>query len=183
MIGRFAAFLIVLMPLSAAPAQTVPAAPDPAALDLARILLTRDETLYDDADLVRFQARIERELATTEGACDPFHSECRGAATIVAREFAPAYRLSERERTERITAYLIADTLRPDEMARIVLYLRGDEGSRLLDLLTRLRQPERTEQRRRELQRTLARTTSDPLAAARALFRQRTRNLPRALPR
>lgn len=179
MTGRLAALLFALLPLSAAPAQ--PAAPDPAALDLARILLAHDESLYDDADVVRFQARIERDLATLEGGCDPFSSECRGAATIVAREYAPAFRQSERARSEQIMAWLLADSLRGEEMARIAAFLRGEEGARFLDALTRLRQPERTQERRRALERGLARGPSDPLTAARALFRQRTRNLPRAV--
>ncbi len=185
MIGRSLAFIIagLVLPLSAAPAQPAPPAPDPAAVDLARLLMTRDESLYGDADLVRFQARIEHDLAGLDGGCDPFNSDCRGAATIVAREHAPAVRQSERERTERITAYLLADSLRPDEMARLVVYLRGDEGGRFLDALALLRQPDRTEQRRRELRRIVERTTPDALVAARARFRQRTRNLPRALPR
>jgi hypothetical protein len=179
MILRLAALLIALLPLSAVPAQ--PAAPAPAALDLARLLLARDESLYQDADLVRFQARIERDLATLEGGCDSFSSDCRGAATIVAREYAPAFRLAERERTERITALLLAESLRPEEMTRIILYVRGDEGGRFLDALTRLRDPAWTGPRRRALERSLARGASDPLTAARALFRQRTRNLPRAV--
>jgi hypothetical protein len=156
---------------------------DPAALDLARVLLSRDETLYDDGDLRPFQARIENRLLASEGACNAFVPECRAAATQVAREYAPAYRRLERERTERITAYLLADTLRPDEMVRIGQYLRGDEGRRFLDALALLREPERTEQRRRELERSLARTGGDTLAAARASFRQRTRNLARPAPR
>ena len=182
MAHRLAALFIAaaLMPWSAASAQA-PAAPDPAALDLARVLMARDPSLYDDADIVRFQARIERALTGANDGCDPFHSECRAAAADVAREFAPAYRAAERARTERITAFLLADMLRPDEMARIAQYLRSAEGGRFLNAWALLRDRDRSRQRRRELERQLDRTVPDALAAARARFRQRTRNLPRAV--
>jgi hypothetical protein len=168
------------LPVTAAMAQ--PPAPDPAALDLARLLMARDETLYDDSDLNRFQARIENSLLASEGACNAFVPACRSAATAVAREFAPVVRRAERARSERITAFLLADSLRPDEMVRIAQYVRSDEGGRFLAALALLRQGDRTE-RRRELERSLARTDADWLAAARARFRQNTRNLPGAPPR
>lgn len=182
MTGRYALALLLAaaLPLSAAPAQ--PAAPDPAALDLARVLMARDESLYADADLGRFQARIENGLLASEGACNSFVPACRSAAAAVAREFAPAVRRSERERTERITALLLADALRPDEMARIAQYARSEEGGRFLAALALLR-PDRSERRRRELERSLDRARGDMLAAARARFRQATRNLPSAPPR
>ena len=68
-------------------------------------------------------------------------------------------------------------------MARLAQYLRTDEGGRLLATLALLRDPERTERRRRELERGLERTTPDAMIAARAQFRQLTRNLPREAPR
>lgn len=181
MIRVAALLLAAALPLAPLAAQL--AAPDPAALDLARLLMARDETLYDDADTSRIQARIENQLLASEGACNPFQSACRGAAAQVARQFAPAYRQSERARREQITAYLIADNLRPDEMARLAQYLRTDEGGRLLATLALLRDPERTERRRRELERGLERTVPDAMIAARAQFRQLTRNLPREAPR
>jgi hypothetical protein len=183
MIMRLSALFILCaaMPLAGAVAQ--PPALDPAALDLARLLMSRDETLYDDADLSRFQTRVERDLLAMEGACNPFVRECQAAAITVARQYAPAYRQAERERAERITGYLLADSLRPEEMTHIAAYLRGDEGRRFLEVLALLRQPDRTEDRRRDLQRMLARTTPDVLGPARALFRQRTRNLPQPAPR
>lgn len=182
MIRGLAALLIAGLALLPAAAPAQPPL-DPAALELARVLLSRDETLYGDADLTRFQARIENLLLAQEGACNAFQPACRAAATLVAREHAPAYRLAERARTERITAYLLADTLRPEEMVRIAQYLRGDEGRRLLDALALLREPDRTERRRRELERSLARASPDALGSARASFRQRTRNLARPAPR
>lgn len=171
------------LPLSAALAQPAPAPAEPAALELARILMTRDETLYDDADLNRVQARIENSLLASDGACNPFVAECRAAATQVAREFAPAFRQSERARAERITAALLGESLSPAEMANIVQYVRGPEGGRFLDALAMLRHPDRTERRRREIERGLARTNPDSMVAARARFRQRTRNLPAPAPR
>lgn len=174
--------LAILLAISAAPALAQGVAPDPAALDLARLLMTRDETLYDDSDTTRIQARIENQLLASDGACNPFQSECRGAATDVARQFVPAYRQSERTRREQVTAYLISDNLRPDEMARLSTYLRSDEGTRLLTTLAMLRDPDRSERRRREIERNLDRTAPDAMAAARAQFRQRTRNLPRNIP-
>lgn len=169
--------------LPLAPLAAQQGAPDPAALELARLLMSRDETLYADSDTSRIQARIENQLLAMDGACNPFQSACRGAATQVAQQFAPAYRQSERARLEQITAFLIADNLRPEEMARLAQYLRTDEGSRLLATLALLRDPERTERRRRELERSIERTTPDAIVAARARFRQLTRNLPREAPR
>jgi len=184
MIRRLAFLFIagIALPLSSASAQRPPPL-DPAALDLARVLLSRDEGLYGDGDLRRFQARLENSLLASDGACNPFVAECRAAATVVAREFAPAYRQSEREKLERITAYLLADSLRPDEMARSAQYLRTEEGRRFLDAVTLLRDSGRTERRRRELETMLGRANTDGLAAARARFRQRTRNLPAPAPR
>ena len=176
MIGRLAVLIAAAaLPCGAAFAQA--AAPDPAALDLARLLMARDETLYDDGDTSRIQARIENQLLASEGACNPFQSECRGAATQVAREFAPAFRQSERARSEQITALLIADHLSGEELTRTLQYLRGDDGGRLLGLLTMLRDPELTQRRRRELERGVERTTPDAMVAARAQFRRLTRNL------
>ena len=62
-------------------------------------------------------------------------------------------------------------------------YLRGDEGGRLLNMLAMLRNPDRIRTRRRELERMLERTMPDVLGAARARFRQLTRNMPRPAPR
>lgn len=181
MAHRLAALVIAAFAWPQSVAAQAPAAPDPAALDLARVLVARDPSLYDDADIVRIQARIERALTGANDGCDPSHSECRAAAADVAREFAPAYREAERARTERITAFLLADMLRPEEMARIAQYLRSAEGGRFLDAWALLRDRDRSRQRRRELERQLDRTIPDALAAARARFRQRTRNLPRAI--
>jgi hypothetical protein len=181
MIGRLAAFVIAIaLPLTAAAAQP---APDPAAVELARILMTRDESLYGDGDQGRARQQIQEALLASPGACNPYLDECQAAASAVAREFAPAYRQSERARAERITAYLLADALSPGEMARIARYLSGEEGGKLLAVLTLLRQPERTERRRRELDRLVPRTGLGSLDAALARFRHVTRNTPRAAPR
>jgi hypothetical protein len=181
MMGRLAAFVLAFaLPLTAAAAQP---APDPAALELARLLMTRDESLYGDGDQGRARQQIQEALLTAPGGCNPFLEECQAAASAVAREFAPAYRQSERARAERITAYLLADALRPEEMARIARYLSGEEGGKLLGVLALLRQPERTERRRRELDRLVPRTGLGSLDAALARFRHLTRNTPRAAPR
>lgn len=182
MIGRLAAFVIaaIVLPPTAALAQP---APDPAALDLARILMTRDESLYGDGDQGRTRQQIQEALLASPGACNPYVNECQAAAAAVAREFAPNFRQAERARAERITAYLLADSLRPEEMARIVLYLRGADGGRLLDAVALLRQPERTERRRRELDRIVARSGPGSLDAALARFRQLTRYVARPAPR
>jgi len=181
MIRFFAMLVAAALPLTPLAAQN--AAPDPAALELARLLMTRDETLYNDSDTSRIQARIENQLLASEGACNAFNSQCRGAATQVALQYAPAYRQAERVRRELVTAYLISDNLRPEEMTRIAQYLRSDEGNRLLTTLALLRDPERTERRRREIERSIERTTPDAMAAARIQFRRLTRNLPREAPR
>ena len=181
--NRLPSLLAAIAGLCLAPASAIAQpAPDPAALDLARLLMARDETLYDDSDLGRIQGRIAEQLLESN-ACDPYAAECQAEATAVAREFAPAYRQAERVRLELITAHLIADQFRPEQATHVAQYLRGEEGSRLLDTLALLRRPERTAQRRRELERAVGRT--DPRASAAALgrFRERTRYLPRARPR
>lgn len=183
MIRRRVALFIAFAALPfSAPAQP-PAPPDPAALELARLLMARDETLYDDAGTGRMQVRLENRLLESRGTCNPSSLDCRIAARAVAQEFAPVFRQSERTRAELITAYLIADRLPPEEARRTLQYLRGEEGSRLLDTLAALRRPEATEDRRRELERVVARTEPDAFPAAHARFLQRTRYLPRPAPR
>lgn len=181
MIGRLAVLAVagLFVPLAA----LAQPAPDPAALELARILMARDESLYSDGDQGRARQQIQEALLASPGACNPYLDECQAAASVVAREFAPNFRQSERVRAERITAYLLADTLRPEEMARIARYLSGEEGGKLLGALALLRQPERTERRRRELDRLVPRTGLGSLDAARARFRHLTRNTPRPAPR
>ncbi|HVQ09879.1 MAG TPA: hypothetical protein VMS43_15740 [Allosphingosinicella sp.] len=176
----FVALAAIALPLTAAPAQP---APDPAALELARILMTRDESLYADADEGGPRQQLQEALLASPGACNAYLNECQAAAAAVAREFAPSFRRNERLRAEQITAYLLADTLRPAEMARMAQYLRGDDGGKLLGALALLRQPERTERRRRELDRLVPRTGLGSLDAALARFRHLTRNIPRAAPR
>ena len=181
--GRLAALLA--MGLLAMPDGVAAQPPlDPAALELARVLMQRDETLYDDADLSRIQSRIENLLLSEQGACNAFVPACRAAATAAAQQYLPAFRQSERDRRERITAYLLSDALRPAEMARFAQYLRGEEGGRLLGALAMLRRDDdRVQRRRRELERMLERTTPGAIADARAEFRRRSRNIPRAAPR
>jgi len=179
--GHLAALLV--MGALAGPVAAQPPL-DPAALELARVLMARDQTLYDDADQSRIQSRIENLLLAEQGACNAFVPACRAAATEAARQFAPAFRQSERERRERITAYLLSDMLQPAEMARFAQYLRGEEGARLLAAVAMLRQDDdRVQRRRRELERMLERATPGALAEARADFRRRSRNIPRAAPR
>jgi hypothetical protein len=182
MIKGLAAFVIaaLFLPLTAVPAQP---APDPAALELARILMTRDESLYADADESGPRQQLQEALLAAPGGCNSYLNECQAAAAAAAREFAPAFRQNERARAERITAYLLADNLRPAEMARMVQYLRGPDGRKLLDAVALLRQPNRTERRRRELDRLLPRTGVGSLDAPLARFRHLTRNIPRAAPR
>lgn len=181
MIGRLTA--LVAAGLATAPALAQRAPPlDPAALDLARLLLERDETIRGEEDLGSIRARIAEELLASN-ACDPGVLDCRNLASEVAREFAAGYRESERTRHERITAYLIADRLQPAQMVHVAQYLRSGEGVALLETLAMLREPERTERRRREIERTLERTVPRASVAALAQFRERSRYLPRARPR
>jgi hypothetical protein len=169
--------------LAAAPAAAQPPL-DPSALELARVLMQRDPSLYDDADTSRIQARIENLLLAEQGACNAFVAACRAAATAAAQQFAPAFRTEERGRRERITAYLLADMLRPEEMRRFASFLRSEEGGRLLAAVAMLRQDDgRIQRRRRELERMLEQTMPGAMADARADFRRRSRNVPRAAPR
>ena len=126
----------------------------------------------------------DRHSSAEQGACNAFVPACRSAATAAAQLYAPAFRQEERARRERITAYLLSDMLRPEEMARFAQYLRGEEGGRLLAAVAMLRQDDdRVQRRRRELERMLERTTPGAMADARAEFRRRSRNLPGAPPR
>lgn len=181
--GRLAALLLTGMLAAPVPAVAQPPL-DPAALELARVLMMRDPSLYDDADTNRIQSRIENLLLAEPGACNAFVPACRGAATEAARQFAPQFRQEDRGRRERIMAYLLADQLQPAEMARFAQYLRSDEGGRLFATIALLRRDdERVQRRRRELERMLERSTPGAMAAARAEFRRRSRNIPRAAPR
>ena len=174
----FAGTLAIALPAEAQPPL------DPAALDLARVLMQRDPTLYDDADSSRIQSRIENLLLAEQGACNAFVPACRAAATAAAEQYAPAFRQEERLRRERITAYLLSDMLRPAEMTRFAQYIRSEEGSRLLAAVAMLRQDDdRVQRRRREIERMLERTMPGAMADARAEFRRRSRNIPRAAPR
>lgn len=170
-------------PFCAAAALAQSAAPDPAALDLARLLLSRDETLYGEIDTSDIEADIANRLLAPGEYCDNRQTECQSAAHTAAQQFAPTFRQAERARREQITAYLISDNLRPEELARVAQYLRGGEGGRLLDMLAMLRDPDRSRARRRELERMLQRSMPDVLTAARARFRQLTRNMPQPAPR
>ncbi|HYI47489.1 MAG TPA: hypothetical protein VEX35_03395 [Allosphingosinicella sp.] len=185
MTGRLAALLIaaIAMPLTGALAQPAPPAPDPAAIELARVLLARDESLYGDSDDGRVRLQIQEALLAAPGGCNPYLNDCQAAAAAIAREFAPTYRQAGRARAERITAFLLADSLRPEEMARLAQFLRGEDGAKLLATLALLRDPERTERRRRELDRQIARTGMGPIGPALARFRHVTRDMPRAAPR
>ena len=182
MIARLSAVLIAgALILPAASAQAPSAAPDPAALDLARLLMNRDQSLYDDADLTRFRVRIETALLESEGGCNPSSSECQAAAAAVAAQFAPALRQTQRERSERLTAALLARRMGPEEMAHVAAWLRSDEGRHFIDAWGALRDPDSVRERR-EL-RDPAQSAPAIMNPARALFRQRSRNLPQPAPR
>jgi hypothetical protein len=175
-----AAFL--LFGALAAPAAAQPPL-DPAALDLARVLMAQDASLYGNADLGSVRGRIEQILLGEPGACNPQLSDCRMAAASAVDRHAAAFLQEERARQERINAYLLADALRPDEMARFAQYLRSTEGQRLVMALGLLRDNDRTGRRRRELEREMARTVPAALAQARAEFRRLSRNIPAPPPR
>jgi hypothetical protein len=176
----FAAFL--LFGCTAVPAAAQPAL-DPSALDLARVLMAQDASLYIDTDLGSIHGRIEQILLSEPGACNPALSDCRMAAASAVRRFAPAFQQEERARQERINAYLLADTLRPEEMAHFAQYLRSAEGARLVLALGLLHDNGRTGRRRRELERMMERRVPAAIAQARAEFRRLSRNMPVAPPR
>ena len=74
--GHLAALLF--MGLLTAPAAALAQPPlDPAALELARVLMARDPSLYDDADTSRIQSRIENLLLAEQGACNAFVPACQ----------------------------------------------------------------------------------------------------------
>jgi len=182
MIARLILIAMVLI-VPAASAQPPAAAPDPAALELARLLMQRDETLFDDADISRFRIRIEAALLSSEGSCTPSLIDCQAEARNVAEQFAPALRQNHRERTERMIAATLAERLQPAEMTRVTAWLRSDEGGHFLAAWAALRDPDAIQQRRRALQDDLARNVPAIFNPAHALFLQRSRNLPHAAPR
>ena len=184
-----AAFL--LFGAMASPAAAQPPL-DPAALDLARVLMSQDPALYGDADLGSVRGRVEQMLLGEPGACNPTLSDCRMAAAAAVEHFAPAFLQEERARQERINLagktvagadWLLADALRPEEMARFAQYLRSAEGTRLVMALGLLHDNDRTGRRRRELERQMARTVPAAIAQARAEFRRLSRDIAAAPPR
>jgi hypothetical protein len=178
--GRLAALLLVV----AAPLPALAQPPlDPAALELARVLMTQDDSLEGHSDIGSVRSRIENILLGEAGSCNPSLADCRMAAAQAVERYAEAFMREERERRVRINAYLLADTLRPEEMARFAQFLGSAEGNRLVMAMGLLRNRDRTARRRRELERVLERTTPAALAEARADFRRRARNIPRAAPR
>jgi len=182
MIARLVPLLVAgALILPAASAQPPSAATDPAALDLARLLMSRDQSLYDDADLGRFRVRIANALLGTEGTCSPANTECQAAAAEIAAQFAPALRQTQRERSERLTAALLARRMGPEEMAHVAAWLRSDEGRHFIDAWGSLRDPDSVRERH-EL-RDPAQSAPAIMNPARALFRQRSRNLPQPAPR
>ena len=172
-------FVAVLSIATSTPAQP----PTDPALDLARLLMSRDATLYDDADINRFQARILGALLASPGACNPFLSACQSAAASVAAQYAPALRDAQRARSERQTAEALARTMSPAEMAHVAAWLRADEGRHFLDAWAALRDPDAVSRRRRDLERDSIASSPDIMNPALAQFRQRTRNLPQPAPR
>jgi hypothetical protein len=182
MIMRLVPLLVagaLVLPAAGA-AQAPSAAPDPA-LDLARLLMSRDQSLYDDADLGRFRTRIANALLGSEGACSPANTECQALAAEIAAQYAPALRQTQRERSERLTAALLARRMSPAEMAHAGAWLRSEEGSHFVDAWGSLRDPDSIRERR-EL-RDPAQSAPAIMNPARALFRQRSRNLPQPAPR
>jgi len=167
-----------------APAAAQAAPPPPAAIALARLLMTGEASVQDEDAAARIRTRIQNQLLSEPGACNPGTPGCIGEARAAAAEFAPVFMRAELARREQINAYLLAETLTPEEMARFADYLGGADGRKLLAAMLRLRQPDGNDRRRRELERTVqASAVPGAMAQARALFRQRTRNMPAAAPR
>ena len=163
-------------------AQAAP--PPPEAITLARLLMTGEETTQDEDTVARIRTRIQNTLLSEPGACNPGTPGCIGEARAAAQQFAPVFMRGELARREQINAFLLADTLTPQEMARFAQFLGGADGQKLLAAMIRLRQPDGSDRRRRELERSIQPSaTPGAMAQARALFRQRTRNMPAAAPR
>jgi hypothetical protein len=145
--------------------------------------MAQDASLYIDTDLGSVRGRIEQMLLGEPGACNPQLADCRLAASTAVQHFAPAFQQEERARQERINAYLLADQLRPEEMAHFAQYLRSPEGARLVMALGLLHDNARTGRRRREVERMLERNIpAAAVAQARAEFRRLSRNIPAAPP-
>jgi hypothetical protein len=183
MIARLACLLIagafLLSPASAQ--RPAAAAVDPAALDLARLLMSRDPTLYDDADLGRFRSRLQNALLGSPGACSPSNTQCQALAGQIAAQYAPALRQAQRDRSEQLTAATLARTMSAEEMAHVAAWLRSDEGRHFIDAWGSLRDADHVRERR-EL-RDPAQSAPAIFNPARALFRQRSVNLPQPAPR
>lgn len=174
------AVLLALLIGSAAGGQ--PSPPPEPAIDLARLLMQRDETLYDDADGTRLITQLREALLATPGGCNPFLADCRAAAETIARRYAADFRAAERARAETIMGRWIAARMSGAEAARVGALLRSEDGDRLLALMGGLRAAREVERRRRELSRSET-DINRPLADARAVFRSETRDIPRAPPR
>jgi len=184
MIARLAALLMAgALVLPAAPARAQTAAPDPAALDLARLLMSRDPSLYDEADLGRLRNRIQTALLGSEAPCNTRASECQAAAAEIGGRYAPALRQHLRLRSEQLTAAALQRAIRPEEMVRVASWLRSAEGSHFLEAWAGLRDPDAVRQRRRAIEGDLAESAPAIFNAARGELRQRSRNLPQPAPR
>jgi hypothetical protein len=183
MIARFVLLLIAgVLVVPPAMAQTPSAAAvDPAALDLARLLMSRDPSLYDDADLGRFRSRLQTVLLGSEGTCAPSNTECQALAGEIAAQYAPALRQAQRDRSERLTAATLAGTMSVDEMIHVAAWLRSEEGRHFIDAWGSLRDSDHVRERR--ALRDPAQSAPAIFNPARALFRQRSVNLPQPAPR
>jgi hypothetical protein len=174
--------LALPLPSLAAPLTREPA---PAALEIAR-------TLFDllgprlDPDIARREQRMveqsmEEDLLApleSEPPCDRSTAECRAAARAVAGVYAPEALRLDRERRVLFFAYLLQDSMSPDQLSRVAAHLGTDEG-RLFVEAWRTILPGTPSPRWREIEAHLVATMPSASLDARALFRRRTAHLPR----
>lgn len=194
MIRRLATLILAAVaPAAAAWAQTPlpapgqPPLPEPnaEALELARLIAAWAQGRAALREGMREELIVERLLDSfgPDRPCDGGNAECRAAAVAIAREFAPIMRQRERDMIERMFAYSLADILRPEQIRRMTVYLRTEDGRQFLEAWVTLHgsgESPRSRERLQQVERQVTASLPDPYFAAEALFRQRTARLPRA---
>lgn len=165
---------------SAGRAQPLPSDPDPAAIEVARIMIASipRRPVASDTEAERGIEGALLSVLASEPPCDRNNAECRAAAQAIARQFAPAVSRRDRELRERMMAYALMDSLRPDQLGRLAATLRTEEGRLFIEAWTSLLTG-RAPRRQDEIECRAHERLPNPYAEAHILFRQRTAHLPR----
>ena len=126
--------------------------------------------------------RIANALLGTDSSCSPANTDCQAAAAEIAAQLRRRLRQASASDPNVSPPPRSRAGCGRRRCAHVAARLRSEEGRHFFDAWAALRDPDSARQRR-ELQRDPAQTAPAIFNPARALFRQRTRNLPRPAPR